>query len=261
MYNELFKIGPVTIYGYGLMTAIGIIAAYLSCEYRAKKHGLDHTKVFGLVVSCCIFGYLGSKILYFLTILPQIIADPSIILRSLADGWVVFGGIIGGLLGAIWYTKRQKLDTWRFLDTGLASVALAQGFGRFGCFLAGCCDGRQTDSAFAIVFTHSAHAPNNVPLVPTQLISSALDFLLFFALVLFDRYVQHAPGESAALYLICYSVGRFILEFYRGDIERGAVGVLSTSQFISIFTAIAGIIIWIIRSRKRTKNGTVGSEC
>ncbi len=256
MYNELLKIGPITIYGYGLMTAIGIIAAYLSCEYRAKKKGLDHTKVFGLVVFCCLFGYIGSKLLYFLTILPEIKADPSIILRSLADGWVVMGGIIGGVIGALIYLRWQKLDVWRFMDTGFASVALAQGFGRIGCFLAGCCYGCQTDSAFCVVFHNSAHAPNDVPLVPTQLISSALDFLLFFGLVLFERSSRHKSGMSVGMYLTCYSVGRFILEFYRGDLERGSVGILSTSQFISIFTAVAGIIILILRSRRK-ENETV----
>ena len=62
MKNELFSIGPFTVYGYGLMIGIGIIAAYLTAESRAKKLKLDPEKIFGLVLWCLIFGYLGSKI-------------------------------------------------------------------------------------------------------------------------------------------------------------------------------------------------------
>lgn len=60
-------------------------------------------------------------------------------------------------------------------------------------------------------------------------------------------------GMTGAMYIITYSVGRFILEFFRGDLERGAVGVLSTSQFISIFTVAIGIVLLIILQRKHTE--------
>ena len=94
MYNDLLTIGPVTIHGYGLMTAMGILAAYFSAEYRAKKKGLDSSKVFGLVVCCVALGYVCSKALYLITVLPDILADPSIFWSSLANGWVVLGGIL-----------------------------------------------------------------------------------------------------------------------------------------------------------------------
>ncbi len=144
MYNDLLTIGPLTIHGYGLMTAIGIIAAYFSAEYRAKKKGLQPERIFGLVVCCVVLGYLCSKLLYIITILPDLIANPDIFLSSLADGWVVYGGILGGILGGWLYCRWKKLETWKYFDLGLASVALAQGFGRIGCFLAGCCYGAET---------------------------------------------------------------------------------------------------------------------
>ncbi len=241
MYNDLLTIGSFTIHTYGLMTGIGIIAAYLSTEYRAKKNKLDESKVFGLVIWCLIFGYICSKLLYWTTILPSIIADPSLILRTIADGWVVYGGLLGGILGAVLYCRREKIPTFKYFDIGLASVALAQGFGRIGCFFAGCCYGIESDSIIAITFTGSSFAPNGVALIPTQLISSALDFLLFGFLVLLYKRKKHIPGQCAAAYLICYSGGRFILEFFRGDVARGSVGVLSTSQFIAIFTFAAGV--------------------
>lgn len=251
MYNDLFSIGPLTIHGYGLMTAIGILSAYFTAEYRAKKKGLKPEKIFGLVCWCVILGYIGSKLLYMITILPDLIADPSIFLHSLGDGWVVLGGILGGILGGYIYCRRSKLEVWKYFDLGLASVALAQGFGRIGCFLAGCCFGTETSCALSITFTNSNFAPNGVPLVPTQLISSALDFLLFFFLIFYDKKLKKRDGEVTAWYLILYSAGRFILEFWRGDLIRGSVGTLSTSQFIGIFTLIAGIVLLVLRRKSK----------
>ena len=260
MYNDLFSIGPITIHGYGLMTAVGILAAYFSAEYRAKKKGLKPEKIFGLVCWCVILGYLGSKMLYMITILPELIADPSLFLRSLGDGWVVYGGILGGILGGYLYCRRSKLEAWKYFDLGLASVALAQGFGRIGCFLAGCCYGRETSGPIAITFTNSGFAPNGVPLIPTQLVSSVLDFLLFFFLIFYDKKLKKRDGEVTAWYLILYSVGRFILEFLRGDLNRGSVGRLSTSQFIGIFTLLAGIVLLILRRKSKAAAVEESSE-
>ena len=243
MKNELLSIGPFTIYGYGLMEGIGIIAAYLMTEYRARKKGLDAEPVFWLTVFSVAGGFLGSKCLYILTRLNDIISDPSII-KEVASGWVVYGGIIGGILAAVIFCKVKKLEFLRYMDVAMPAVALAQGFGRIGCFLAGCCYGCPTDGWLAVTFVNADFAPNGIPLVPTQLISSALNFLHFGVLVFLSNKLK-APGQIGALYLIFYSIGRFILEYFRGDLIRGNVGTFSTSQFISIFTVLAGILlIW-----------------
>lgn len=251
MWNDWLSIGPFTIHGYGVMSAIGIISAYLMIESRAKKKGLDYEKVFGLLIACLVFGYSGSKLLYMITILPEILADPANILHHLSGGWVVIGGILGGIVGGYLYCKWQKLPTLPFFDTALAGVALAQGFGRIGCFFAGCCYGAQTDSWIGIVFTHSDFAPNGVKLIPTQLISSVLDFILCAFLVWYDNKKKKNAGEVTGLYLILYSAGRFVLEFFRGDAARGAVGKVSTSQFIGLFTLAVGIIVYV-KMRKAT---------
>ena len=104
----------------------------------------------------------------------------------------------------------------------------------------------------AITFTNSDFAPNHVPLVPTQIYASVLDFAHYFVLILAAKHLK-GKGQVAGLYLILYSVGRFILEFYRGDLERGSVGILSTSQFISIFTLCAGLLLFLYGAvRKNT---------
>ncbi|MGN0250552.1 MAG: prolipoprotein diacylglyceryl transferase [Oliverpabstia sp.] len=248
MKNELFSIGPFTVYGYGLMIAIGILAAYVTAEYRAKKHGLDPDKIFYLVIWAVVGGFAGAKVLYFLTRLKDIIENPRVLL-DLADGFVVYGGIIGGIFSAMVYCKIKELSFLKYFDLVIPSVALAQGFGRIGCFLAGCCYGRETDSALGIVFHNSSYAPNGVKLLPTQLISSGLDFLLCAVLLLLDRK-KKGDGQIAGAYLVLYSIGRFILEFYRGDLIRGNVGVLTTSQFIAIFVALAGVILIAARNGK-----------
>ena len=247
MKNELLKIGPFTVYGYGLMIAVGILAAYFTGERRAKKRGLPYEHVFNLVVWCVLGGFLGAKILYWITEWKSIVANPGFLGDTLTDGFVVFGGIIGGILTAYVYCRIKNLDFLRFFDTLMPSVALAQGFGRIGCLLAGCCYGKETNSAFSITFHDSGFAPNGVALIPTQIYSSILDFI-HYGILLFILKKQKKDGETAAAYLIFYSAGRFVLEFFRGDLARGSVGALSTSQFISLFTFVAGIALLLVFS-------------
>lgn len=120
-------------------------------------------------------GFSGSKLLYFITNIKNIVENPDI-MRHLADGWVVYGGIIGGILSAMLYSRIKGLKFLAYFDMLIPSVALAQGFGRIGCFLAGCCYGKETDGFLGIVFHESKYAPNGIRLLPTQLISSGLDF-------------------------------------------------------------------------------------
>ena len=98
MKNELLRIGPFTVYGYGLMIAIGILAAYFTGEYRAKKRKLPYEHVFYLVVWCVVGGFLGAKILYWITEWKSILENPGFLSATLTDGFVVFGGIVGGIL-------------------------------------------------------------------------------------------------------------------------------------------------------------------
>ncbi len=253
MKNELLTIGPVTLYGYGLMIAIGALSAYITSEYRAKKRGMQYELIFNLFIWALLGGILGAKLLYYITQIKEIIANPSLLL-DISNGFVVYGGIIGGIFSGFLFTRKHKLNFLEYFDLVMPSIALAQGFGRIGCVLAGCCYGHETESAFHIMFHESKLAPNDIPLIPTQPISSALNFLNFFALILIAKKTK-AKGQVAGFYLTFYSAGRFIIEFFRGDLERGTIGALSTSQFISIFLFIAGLAIVII-SGVRSK-GTV----
>lgn len=247
MKNDLFSIGGFTIHGYGLMIGIGFLAAYLVSDHRARKKGLDPDHVSGLAVWVIVIGLISAKVLYYITTIDDILKDPTLLL-DIANGFVVYGGIIGGILGGYGYCRKYKLNFLQYADLILPAVALAQGFGRIGCFLAGCCYGMETSGAFAVVFRDSAYAPNNVKLIPTQLMSSGLDFLHFFLLLWLSGKAKK-DGQVAAMYLILYSAGRFVMEFFRGDLIRGTVGSFTTSQFISLFAAAAGAVMLAVSMR------------
>lgn len=245
MYNEILKIGPVTIHGYGLMIGIGILCA-LFCGLRlAKKKGLVADEIYNLTILCAISGFACGKILYCIVEWRVFVNDPLAVLGS--DGFVVYGGIIGATLFSGLYCRIRRLDFFKYFDVVLPAVAVAQGFGRIGCFLAGCCYGKETDSFIGVVFTHSDYAPNGVPLYPTQLLSSVGCFLMAAVLFIYLRK-ERKPGSAGSLYLIIYSIGRSLIEFLRGDL-RGTVGILSTSQFISIFVLIIGIVLFILSQK------------
>ena len=104
----------------------------------------------------------------------------------------------------------------------------------------------------AVTFTNSDFAPNNVALIPTQIYSGFLDFAHFLLLLYVAKH-KKADGQVAACYLIFYSIGRFVIEFFRGDIERGSVGVLSTSQFIRMRKKMRNLMAWRIQSSLRVR--------
>jgi phosphatidylglycerol:prolipoprotein diacylglycerol transferase len=240
MYNEIFNIGFISIHGYGLMIGIGILCALVTAGKRAKKKGLDADFVYSLGVVALIFGFIGAKLLYCIVEMNAFFNEPMRILSG--SGFVLYGGIIGGILAAIMYCKSKRVNFFQYFDLTVPSVALAQGFGRIGCFLAGCCYGRETDSAIGIVFHNSSIAPNGIKLIPTQLLSSAGDFLIVIVLLLYARK-DRKTGKVGALYLILYSVGRFIIEFFRND-YRGSIGILSTSQLISLIILAIGTVMF-----------------
>lgn len=148
MKNELLTIGPFTVYGYGLMIAIGILAGCLTAEYRAGKQKLDSEQIFPMILWCLVGGFFCAKLLFWITEWKSIVQDPGFIMETLSSGFVVFGGIIGGILTGLLYCRIRKLVFFKYADVILPSVALAQGFGRIGCFLAGCCYGKETESDF-----------------------------------------------------------------------------------------------------------------
>ena len=151
MHSILFSIGPFHVYGYGFMIAVGIICAFTIGCFLAKRSGLDDDALFSMGLVGIVGGIIGAKLLYYIVEFPSIIADPSILL-NFGEGFVVYGGIIAGVLCSMLYCKIKKINFLEYFDLIMPEIALAQGFGRIGCYLAGCCYGRVTDSAFGVIF-------------------------------------------------------------------------------------------------------------
>ena len=251
MFNDWFSIGPLTVHGYGVMIAVGILAASWLAAKLCKEYKLDYENIDSFIIFVIVIGYAFSKLTYCLTVFDQFLSDPLSVLGS--GGWVVYGGILGGLLAALIWCKWKK---WKFMDyfqVLMPCVSLAQGFGRIGCFFAGCCGGAVTDAWYGIQFPATSLAWNTTQkIIPTQLLSSAGDFLIF-AFLMYNLKKGKHPEDTGAWYLILYSVGRFLIEFLRGDLIRGGIGPFSTSQFISLFVGVLGAYMIWNRQRKEEK--------
>lgn len=242
MFNDI-TIGPITIHMYGLMIAIGFGAALIMTLKRGKKRDFDEDTIWGIFFCAIIGGIVGTRLLYYIVEIKNIIEDPSI-LWNFKNGYVVYGGIIGGILASYIYCRYKKADFLSYFDLVMPAVSLAQGFGRIGCFFAGCCYGRETDAWYGITFHNSSFAPNGVNLIPTQLISSVGDFIIC-GILLWYAGKKPKTGRVAAMWLLLYGAGRFMLEFLRNDF-RGSVLGLSTSQFISIGIVAVGAVLYML---------------
>lgn len=240
MYNDILSIGPITIHGYGLMIGIGVMVALLVGDKRAQKRGMNGDLVYGMTILAVVFGFLAARVLFILTCFKSFLQNPMAYITG--NGFVVFGGLIGGIATVAIYCRIKKVSAIDYIDLMAPSVALAQGFGRVGCLLAGCCYGRETTSPIGIVFTNSDFAPNGVRLLPTQIFMSVGDFVIAAILLMYAKKTRK-KGSVTCLWLILYSIGRFFVEFLRND-YRGSIGILSTSQFIGIIMIVVVSLVF-----------------
>ncbi len=233
---------------YGILFFMGIFVSVLVLFFLNKK---DKNRCWDIRLASCfarIGAFIGAKLLFILTALPVIKENHISLIQLLRSGFVFYGGLIGGALGYLIYCLIYKIDFISRIDSVAVVVPLGQCFGRIGCFSAGCCYGRPTDSIIGVVYTHPAdrNTPVGVKLLPVQLIESAFCLLLFiFLLFLFFRKPVQ-KGTLCTSYLLCYCSFRFIIEFYRYDAIRGSYGMLSTSQIISLILLRIALVYLLI---------------
>ncbi len=251
----LFNLFGFNVYSYGLMIGIGIITAVILLNSRAKKRGYNENSIFNMIIVTILSGVLGGKLLFIITNLSDFINNPVSFITDFGYGFVIYGAILGGMLAIILYSKLKRWNALEIFDLVVPGLAIAQGFGRIGCFLAGCCYGAETTGALYVIFPENSLAVPHVHLHPTQIYSSIFDFALGIFLILYSRK-KRKNGKTFGLYLICYSIGRFFIEFLRDDV-RGSIGVFSTSQFISIFILVLGVFIFnFSKIRRKFTNNT-----
>ena len=253
MYPELFSVGPVTVYTYGVLLAASYLLGLRLAMARAKKRGLDANRVLDLGIYIIIAALVGAKLLLLVVDFDQFRRDPAEIWNLARSGGVFYGGLILAVVVAFWYIAKHRLPFWTTCDVFAPGIALGHVTGRLGCLAAGCCFGKATDVPWAITFTNplaqtNVGTPLGVPLHPTQLYEAGAELLILIFLLATERKGRYFPGRTFWSYMFLYALTRFVIEFYRGD-PRGMVLGMSTSQFISVVLAplSIGMLVWLAR--------------
>jgi len=262
MYPELFRIGNFPINTYGVFLAIAFLCAILIAVRLARRDGLPSEKIYDLSLWMLLAGLVGSKILMLFTE-PDYRDNPALLLSLdfLRSGGVFYGGLLGAVLAGYFLMKRYKLPWWKTADACAPGIAIANFFGRQGCFAAGCCWGKPTSLPWGVKFTEQGHQITGVPidayLHPTQLYES-FAMLLAFLFLLWLHKRKRFDGQVILTYALLYSAIRFSIEFVRDDPRGDVFGLtsltgLSTSQLISLVIGIWALIL-LIRRRRRANS-------
>lgn len=225
MHPIICVIGPFTVYAYGFMLAGAFLIGLTLASVQARKHNIHPEIIHNLSLIVFSSGVAGARILYIVQNLRYYARNPGEIIMLQYGGLSWFGGLACGIVSGAIYIKRRRLGLYKTMDLIMPFVALAQAIGRIGCFLNGCCFGKV--SRFGVYF--EAHKAS---LAPTQAYSS----LLLIAIFIILRFIQEKPhreGTIFFLYLLLYSLKRFVIEFWRADHETILLG-LSLFQIISV---------------------------
>lgn len=248
MHPILFKIGPLTIHTYGLLVAAGFLLGLGLAVRQAKKEGIAPNKIVDLGFYILLSALIGSRLFFIFINAGYYMKNLLEIFKIWEGGLVFYGGVLLVVPAFLWYVRKNSLGIWSTADLFAPSLAISHAMGRIGCFFAGCCHGKPVEGLpWAVTFTDpESLALIGIPLHPTQLYESLGEFLNFFILIILRRY-KSFNGQLFMTYILLYSVLRFVVEFYRGDVGRGFItSWLSLSQGISILMfliAVAGLII------------------
>ncbi|WP_370784667.1 prolipoprotein diacylglyceryl transferase [Ruminococcus callidus] len=232
---------------YLLCTITGFLICYLLLNklllerYIFRKYsGAYLLSSIGMLLGAKLFGFI-SKLLYTYSLEKTLKFE-----YSLKESGIVY---LGGLLGYLVMLKILcfiKDRNWNEIsDITAVIVPLFHFFGRIGCFFGGCCYGIESNSCIAIPYRIILKDEQWTNRIPVQLMEAFFELILFvifyFSYQDILKKQKEGSGRMLLLYLLLYSIWRFVIEFWRGDIERGKIGSLSFSQIISIF--ILGYIL------------------
>lgn len=242
---------------YGLLILLGAYIGVALAVFFPYDKSLARDDILYASLFATIGVVVGGKILYIISLIPTLVrhkvpfsAAFRFFVATMGQGFVFYGGLLGGIFMIYLYAKIFGGPFFSMLETIAVSGPLIHAFGRIGCFAAGCCYGTPTDSWFSVIFPEGSFGLSGVPLFPVQLVEAGINLVLFVLLFLYSRK-KRRPGQVIGLYLIFYSIMRFVLEFYRGDIIRGIAGSLSTSQWISLVLLPLGCILFFTHIPER----------
>jgi len=236
MHPICFHLGSRPIYWYGVMTALGFLAAVVHWGRRSRLDGyppgFGTDRGFWIMVS----GILGARAAYILANLGDYRTEPWTIFRIDQGGLIYYGGFFGAALAVVLYARLKKRPLWAVGDLAVSPLPLGHALGRIGCLLNGCCFGTESNLPWSI---HLQDAHRH----PTQVYETVFNVLLYvFILWYYPR--RKKDGAVVALYLVSYPLVRFLIEFIRGDTRMGVLG-LTMAQAISLVMLAAGVLLWV----------------
>lgn len=251
MKPVLWAWGPLTLYSYGLMMAVGFLLFLAYVRRAAAVRRLDPETVTNTAFAALVGGIVGARVFFVVSELGYFSAHPAEILLLNRGGLVWYGGFAGGVAAAWLHTRHRKIDTAQVFDIFIPPLALAQAVGRIGCFMNGCCYGFETKGPWGVCLPDGLGC-----YFPVQLLNAALLVGLFFGL-------HHAlaraarPGGMIWVYGVGYGALRFTTEFFRGD-QTAVLGKLSLPQVISaILFVVSAAALWIRHRHYEKKSAKI----
>ncbi|MDP2989672.1 MAG: prolipoprotein diacylglyceryl transferase [Kiritimatiellota bacterium] len=232
-----FNIGSRPIYWYGVMIAAAFLAFITHLSMLGRREGRSYAFVSDLGFWVMVAGIIGARIAYVLANLNYFIKDPTLIIRVDQGGLIYYGGFLGAVLAAVIYARVKRAPFRPFADFVITALPLGQAIGRIGCFLNSCCYGTPGTWPWCVVVDGVERHP--APLYETIFCLAVYGILLW--------YYRQRPrsGRVFALYLILYPLGRFLLEFWRGDERLHWLG-MNVAQELSLVLLATGILIWFM---------------
>jgi phosphatidylglycerol:prolipoprotein diacylglycerol transferase len=255
VFPVLFHFGHFAIPTYGVFTAAALLAALAVSVQTAGRLGLRSDKIWNLGLIAILATLLGARLLLVATNLQAFRAEPFWLLglANIPGTWVPLGGVAIGVGAALLYALAEGLPLRRTADALAPAAALAFAVNRIGAFCGGAAWGTWTQLPWGVTYRNVVaylwyRTPMRERLQPVQLYDAALSLVLFGLLLTMIRRRPRA-GEMAGTWLFLYGVGRFFLEFLRGDTagERLLDGALTFSQALAFVAVLAGGALWLRR--------------
>ena len=249
MNRASFNIGGINIYYYSIMMLCAIIVAYIVIMREAKQRNIDRDFFTNLIFYCIIFGFLGARIYYVLFNWNYYSHNPIEIIQIWNGGLAIHGGLIGGFITLVLYSKKYKQNVFKITDISVVGIILAQAIGRWGNFFNGEAYGPSTTLAalkaqYIPKFIIDGMKIGGVYHYPTFLYESIWNLLGFIFLIILRKKKRLKTGVISGAYLMWYSFGRFIIEYYRTDSLK--LGSIKVAMLVSVILFVIGLIIILV---------------
>lgn len=263
MDRVALDLGFIQIYWYSIFIFLGMFIGATIVYREAKKLKVNEDFFINLIFYGLIFGLIGARIYYVLFNLDYYMANPLEIFEIWNGGLAIHGGLIGGFLWFLFYTKKYKVNTLKILDISVVGLIIGQAIGRWGNFF--------NQEAFGGITTKAALTKLGIPDFvingmyidgvyhhPTFLYESIWNIFGFIALLMLRKYKYLKTGQLTGFYLMWYSFGRFFVEGMRTDSLM--LGPLRMAQVISIVLFIVGLLLFIFSKKGSRFEGLYKEE-